>query len=178
MLSDDGEIVDVNLATLLFELFQLVGSDAPDNMAAFQGGQCNKRVAAKQSPQIGLAWRIGSISVHVIKGFAEGPQQGIHQRHIIRGEMTDIYEHRLPQNWIALRFCGRTVARSTATAWSSRCRVSRAAGVPLAPICGADRRTANHMLSEMKVPNRLTTGTSPMAPLLSQPNPKAANSNP
>src|SRR5689334_14937361 len=91
MFAGHSEIVDVDLAALLLELFQLVGGDAAHDNAILRGGHCNEGIVAKKALQIALARTVRSVRIQFIERLTERPQQGFHERHIIGSETANVH---------------------------------------------------------------------------------------
>src|SRR5262245_39666524 len=80
------EIVDVDLAALLFELPELVRCKTTDHVGPLECDQCDERITAQQAAQVALAGALCSVGARVVEGLAEQCQQRIQQRNITRSE--------------------------------------------------------------------------------------------
>lgn len=81
--------VNIDLASLLFEFRQHVGSDAANDLIVFESGERDERVPAEEALQVVHA-RLGTaVGFHVVKGLAKHRQDGSHRLGIGRAEKTN-----------------------------------------------------------------------------------------
>src|SRR6266849_1493991 len=84
-----GKIVDVDLAALPLELFQLVGRDSSYDLTVLQRSERNEVIGAEQSFKIVRTGLLPAVGLHLVESIAESRQQRFHQRLIVARELVN-----------------------------------------------------------------------------------------
>ena len=90
MRSRHGQVVDVDLASLLLELGQHVGHEAADDGPSLRRRERDEGLAAEKALQIRRGGRLADVGGCVAEGRAEEVQHGSHRRGVRRPEDADL----------------------------------------------------------------------------------------
>jgi hypothetical protein len=78
----DREVVDVDLATRLFELVEFIGDQPTHDILARQRHESDDMLLGEQTLQIGIAWRLCAVGLRFGEGFAEHRIQLANERNV------------------------------------------------------------------------------------------------
>src|SRR2546430_1643375 len=87
MRNRDREIIDVHLAALLLEFFELVRGQSTDDLLVLQCRKRDERITTQKPLEVFRRRPLAAVSVHFTKGLSKDRKQTLHQPHIMRREM-------------------------------------------------------------------------------------------